>query len=69
MDDSLLSHQGDTVDLICYRYYGARPRAVEAVYKANPGLADQGPVLPVGTRVFMPVITEKRQKTTIKLWE
>jgi phage tail protein X len=48
--------QGDTVDSMCWRHYGRTEKAVEAVLEANPGLADLGAVLPVGTVVFMPAL-------------
>ena len=46
--------QGDTVDSLCWRHYGSTAGTVEAVLEANTGLADLGPVLPVGTQVYMP---------------
>lgn len=35
---------GDVLDAICREYYG-KDGMLEAVYEANTGLADQGPVL------------------------
>lgn len=61
--------QGDTVDRICYRYYGRTAGVTEAVLKANPGLAKLGPILPMGTRVKMPAVEAKPTKQTIALWE
>lgn len=46
--------QGDTVDAICWRHYGRTDGTVEAVLEANAGLADYGPVLPIGTVVCLP---------------
>lgn len=60
--------QGDTVDRICYRYYGYTAGVTEAVYEANPGLAGLGPVLPEGTQVRLPDIAEKPTQSTIQLW-
>lgn len=37
---------GDVLDLICRHYYGDHVYSVEAVYDANPGLADHSPILP-----------------------
>ncbi|GAB5098702.1 tail protein X [Caballeronia sp. HLA56] len=48
------SQQGDTVDLLCWRVYGRTDGTAEAVFEANPGLADLGLVLPLGTSVEMP---------------
>lgn len=50
----IISLQGDTVDLVCWRVYGRTHGAVEAVFAANPGLADYGVVLPLGTVIEMP---------------
>jgi len=61
--------QGDTIDLICQRRYGHTRGITEAVLEANPGLADLGPVLPIGTLVNLPDISAPAQQTTIKLWD
>jgi len=61
--------QGDTVDRICYRYYGYTAGVTEAVLKANPGLAELGPVLPMGTKVMLPEVAEQQTKTTVQLWD
>lgn len=49
--------QGETVDALCWRYYGRTDGTVAAVLEANAGLADYGVVLPLGTVVDMPDIT------------
>ncbi|WP_028217428.1 tail protein X [Paraburkholderia oxyphila] len=48
------AQQGDTVDLLCWRHYGRTDGTVEAVLEANAGLADLGPVLPIGTVLDLP---------------
>lgn len=40
--------QGDTVDAICWRFYGRTTGMTEAVLLANPNLAERGAVLPAG---------------------
>ncbi|KVE97385.1 phage tail protein [Burkholderia vietnamiensis] len=50
------ARQGDTVDLICWRYYGRTDGTVEAVLEANAGLADFGVVIPMETLVYLPDI-------------
>lgn len=60
--------QGDTVDRICYRIYGKTAGVTEAVYEANPGLADIGPIIPTGTLVKVPEVTTKPTKATVQLW-
>lgn len=67
--NTVIAQQNDTIDAICYRYYGYTARAVEAVYDANPGLCELSTMLPIGTPVKMPVINEKRTAATIQLWE
>lgn len=62
--------QGDTIDLICWRYLGGTDGLVELVLQLNPRLADLGPVLPMGTVVTLPKRLEtqpKRQRVT--LWD
>ena len=62
--------QGDTVDAICFRYYGRTAGVTEAVLEANPGLADLGPTVPIGHVVTLPEITEQaEQKTAVNLWD
>jgi phage tail protein X len=52
----VITRQGDTVDLLCWRLYGRTDGTVEAVLEANAGLADMGVVLPAGTVVELPDI-------------
>jgi phage tail protein X len=63
--------QGDTVDLICYRYYGTTQHVTEAVYEKNPGLAELGPVLPHGQLVVLPAIekTPQGEENRLNLWD
>mgnify|MGYP000356722867 CR=1 FL=1 len=66
----VIARQGDTVDLICWRHYGKTATVTEAVYEANPGLADLGPILPHGQRVILPAIeTAQPADNQIYLWE
>ncbi len=63
------TREGDTVDLICWRYY-RDTSMTEAVYQANHGLADQGDVLPSGLLIVLPtkpVIS--RQSQFVSLWD
>jgi phage tail protein X len=61
--------QGDTVDLMCHRFYGRTAGVVEAVYESNPFLANHGPVLPHGTAVKLPDMPPPPQQKTIQLWD
>lgn len=70
MAEQKRTQQNDTVDALCWRHYGRTAGVVEAVLNANPGLADQGPVLPAGLLVTLPdqqAAAPERQ--TVSLWE
>jgi len=63
------SKEGDTVDLIAWRYYGRQnDLIVERVIEANPGIADEGPVLPAGLRLALPDIPEENRTASVRLW-
>lgn len=69
---SVRSHQGDTVDALCWRELGATAGVVEAVYELNRGLADLGPILPTGTLVQLPDRSPATQTPVIplqQLWD
>lgn len=63
--------QGDTLDAICYRMYGRTAGVTEAALEANTGLADRGPVLPLGTVVTLPEPADAVQPTAqqVQLWD
>ena len=64
------SVQGDTIDLICWRYDGRTAGVTETVLESNPALAKQGPILVLGTEVVLPDIPAQQQMTkTINLWD
>lgn len=66
------ANQGDTVDQICQRHYGRTAGITEQVYAANPGLADLGPILPLGTLVTLPDLPTQPAETTrqlVNLWD
>lgn len=69
--DIVISHQGETVDALCYRYYGDGyiTDAAVQVYQANQGLAEYGPTLAVGTPVNMPRLEKTDTKETVQLWD
>ncbi|MGK4311724.1 tail protein X [Pseudomonas mosselii] len=67
---SVIANQGDTVDAICWRYYGRTAGVTEAVLEANPGLADLGPVIPHGTAVTLPdAAPQAEQRQVVNLWD
>lgn len=67
---TVIANQGDTVDTICWRYYGRTAGVTEAVLDANPGLADLGPVIPHGTAVTLPdAAPQAEQRQVVNLWD
>ncbi|UUN90378.1 tail protein X [Pseudomonas extremorientalis] len=61
--------QNDTLDALCWRFYGRTAGVTEAVLEANPGLADHGPILPQGLVVNMPEAqTTAPQRQMVQLW-
>ncbi|MCS7700325.1 tail protein X [Pseudomonas aeruginosa] len=66
----VIANQGDTVDAICWRYYGRTAGVTEAVLDANPGLADLGPVILHGTAVTLPdAAPQAEQRQVVNLWD
>lgn len=62
---------GLTVSVIVWRRFKRpMPGLVEAIYDLNPGLADLGPILPVGTSFNMPIPIPREQQVLdpIRLW-
>jgi len=70
-DGIAYADQGDTVDLICARYFGQTQGVVEALLDSNKGIAGRGPVLPMGTKVNLPspdmLVPSKPE--TVNLWD
>jgi phage tail protein X len=63
------SKDGDVVDAIAWRHYGRQDAGVvEAVFEANPGLADQGPILPAGLRIELPALPDPAPREGVRLW-
>lgn len=70
MSSIWISRQGETVDLVCHRHYGRTRDVTERVLDANQGLAGLGPVLPMGTRIVLPVMEQKtRARPLVGLWD
>jgi phage tail protein X len=64
------SNQGETLDALCLRVLGRTAGVTESALAANPGLADLGPVLPIGTAVNLPDTVQAAQSQTalVQLW-
>ena len=66
------AHQGDTLDLICWRELGTTEGGVvEAAFELNGGLAESGVTIAEGTIVTLPVIAPASTVTreTVNLWD
>ncbi|MEO3479740.1 tail protein X [Phaeobacter sp. CAU 1743] len=64
------SKEGETLDEIVWRHYGAEIRgALETVIEANQGIAALGPILPLGTRLLLPVIDAPKEAESLRLWD
>lgn len=63
------SIQGDTVDRICQRVYGRTAGVTEQVLIANQGLADLGPILPMGTLITIPEQAPQAESPMLQLWD
>ncbi len=48
------AQQGDTIDALCWRHLGRTAGVTEQTLNLNPGIADMGPVLPIGHPVTLP---------------
>ncbi len=65
-----MAMQGDTVDTLCQRHLGATAGVTEQAYALNPGLADLGPVLPMGTTLVLPDLAPAAAVASlINLWD
>jgi len=61
------TRQGDMLDAICWKHYGNEDM-VEQVHDANPGLAELGPILPMGREIVLPEISVQTVRKPIRLW-
>ena len=68
--DVLRSRQGDTLDELLWRERSLGPEDLSRVLDLNPGLADRGAVLPIGTSVNVPDAVQPTTPTLplIQLW-
>lgn len=70
MTQTYVASDGDTVEFVCWRVYGAQSgRVVERVLEANKGLADNGPELVAGTVVTLPAIDVTSEQPGVRLWD
>lgn len=71
MAQTYRTRDGDVVDEIAWRYYGAVDQAILGiVLDANPGLADRGAVLPGGVIITLPDIAQPTTtQKSVSLWD
>lgn len=65
------AHQGETLDMVLRRAHGQETaEALAATLALNPGLADLGAVLPLGTPVLLPDPPGPPPRVAVvKLWD
>ncbi len=63
------AQQGDTLDRLAWRHLGTTAGVVEATLQANPGLAELGPVLPLGHEIELVTPSTPVATQTVSLWE
>jgi P2-like prophage tail protein X len=71
-EQRLVARSGDKLDLLLWRDAGLGPGELSRIYDANPGLADLGPILPLGTIVTVPATADAsatRALPLIQLWD
>jgi phage tail protein X len=69
MPQQYTTHANEMVDTIAYKTYGATAGYTEAILAANPGLADECPLLPAGITITLPDLNDEApQIQTVKLW-
>ncbi len=69
--DTLTARQGDTLDELLWRERGLGAADIGPTLAANPGIADLGPVLPLGTAVDVPASATPAPTALplIQLWD
>jgi phage tail protein X len=67
MGDVYITRDGDMVDAIAFERYGNHGSEA-AIFAANPGLADHGPILPAGLTIKLPMTATPVVVATKKLW-
>ncbi len=70
----LVARQGDKLDQLLFRDAGLGQNELTRVLDANPGLADLGSILPLGTVVIVPATATTEASATrvrplVQLWD
>lgn len=71
MAQTYKTRDGDVVDEIAWRQYGAVDADIlRIVLEANPGVADYGPKLPAGVSITLPDIPKPAStRKAVSLWD
>ena len=69
MSQRYRTKEGDVLDRVCWKHYGAHAGAVEAVLEANTNLAEHGEVLPAGLEIVLPDLVLPETEKLIRLWD
>lgn len=69
MSQRYRTKEGDVLDRVCWKHYGAQAGAVEAVLEANTNLAEHGEVLPAGLEIVLPDLVLPETEKLIRLWD
>jgi phage tail protein X len=69
MDFIYRTIEGETIDAICWKYYGKTEGVVELVLEANQGLADYGVILPDGVEILLPEDKTEDSSEGFSLWD
>ena len=62
------TREGDMLDHICLQYY-QRLDVLPQILAANPGLADQPPILPAGVIIQLPEVEAPKADKAVRLWD
>lgn len=60
---------GDVLDAICNKYYGATSGIIEQVIEANRHLELEADIFTAGTKITLPEITQSKEVQIVKLWQ
>ena len=71
MSQRYVTAQGDMLDAIAQRFYGATRGPTEAILAANPGLCRDAPMLPENVTILLPdaAAAKAPAKQTVNLWD
>jgi phage tail protein X len=65
----VLSSEGDTLDLVCWRHFGKTAAVTEAALALNPHLPPLGEIIPTGSLVVLPGATLAPITKRVQLWD